>query len=282
MYEKLIHLHTWEGAPTPRCTRGFVLLGAKPVAVSSYFDRRLPPPDREALLASIVEASKHQAESDVPVLVFDLDGTLLDNRPRGARIFHEMADAWRPARPALAARLATAQADAIVYGLHENLRLLGVDDDALLEEGFTFWKDRFFTDAYMKYDVAVPGARDFVSACYGAGATIVYLTGRDLPNMALGTFASLRDQGFPIGVVGTSLVTKPAFDIPDTVFKQDVAPSLSRHGRVVGIFDNEPANCNLLLEHHDHAFCVFLDTHHAPNPPALDARARVIDSFERE
>jgi hypothetical protein len=252
------------------------------VAVSSYFPRRLPAAERRSLLKSVIELAKHHPDREVPVLVFDLDGTLLDNRPRVARIFHELAEDWRASRPEIAKKLERAAADDIVYGLHENLELLGISDQAVRDEAFTYWKDRFFVDAYMKYDVAVPGARDFVSACYAAGATVVYLTGRDLPNMALGTFASLRDQGFPIGVVGTSLVTKPAFDIPDTVFKHDVAPSLSRHGRVVGVFDNEPANCNLLLEHHPHSKSIFLDTHHAPNPPALDERVAVIDSFETD
>lgn len=252
------------------------------MAVSSYFPRRLPAPDRARLLASIVEASTRKAKDEVPVLVFDLDGTLLDNRPRVVRIFHELAEHWRKRHPAIADRLARCVTEDIVYGLQENLKLQGVEDPALLDEGFAYWKERFFIDDYMQYDVAVPGARDFVSSCYAAGATVVYLTGRDLPNMALGTFGSLRDHGFPIGVVGTSLVTKPAFDIPDTVFKHDVAPSLSRHGRVAAVFDNEPANCNLLLEHHPHAHCVFLDTHHAPNPPPLDPRAQVIESFEIE
>jgi hypothetical protein len=252
------------------------------VAVSSYHPRRLAPNERRRLLKNLIDRSRHEARGEPPVMVFDLDGTLLDNRPRVTQILHELAAAWKTARTATADKLARASTDAIVYGLDENLLLLGITDEVERQEAFTFWKDRFFMDAYMKYDVAVPGARDFVSACYSAGATIVYLTGRDLPNMALGTFASLRDQGFPIGVVGTSLVTKPAFDIPDTVFKHDVAPSLSRHGRVVGVFDNEPANCNLLLQHHPEAACVFLDTHHAPNPPALDERATVIDSFEHD
>jgi hypothetical protein len=50
---------------------------------------------------------------------------------------------------------------------------------------------------------------------------------------------------------------------------------------VVASFDNEPANCNLFLEHHPEAKSVLLDTHHAPNPPVLDVRAAVIDSFLR-
>jgi hypothetical protein len=108
----------------------------------------------------------------------------------------------------------------------------------------------------------------------------VYLTGRDLPGMALGTFKSLRDLGFPIGTMGAKLVTKPAFDIPDTEFKRGVAGDLGRFGEVIAVFDNEPANCNLLLEAYPACDSVFVDTQHAPEPPELDSRVLVIDSFE--
>jgi hypothetical protein len=127
----------------------------------------------------------------------------------------------------------------------------------------------------------LPGASAFVNACYTAGASIVYLTGRDLPNMSVGTFASLRDLGFPIGVVASTLVTKPTYDMPDTEFKRAVAPAFSRVGHVIASFDNEPANINLFLEYHPHAHAVFVDTQHAPSPPVLDERASVVDSFEQ-
>ncbi len=247
---------------------------------SAFHARRISFESRSAELRALVQACHLRAGEPAPVLVFDLDGTILDNRPRVARIFHELAEAWREAHPLEAERLAAARAEAIVYGVVDNLERLGVHDRALQERASLFWRERFFTDAYMRYDVETPGARSFVCACYEAGATVVYLTGRDLPNMALGTFASLRDRGFPIGVVGTSLVTKPTFELPDAAFKDAVAPSLARHGHVVATFDNEPANCNLFLEHHPLARTFFLDTSHAPEPPPLDARAVVIDSFE--
>lgn len=230
----------------------------------------------------MVTECKHEPSMPAPVIVFDLDGTLLDNRPRVARIFHELAAAWEREHPEASRALAAAKSEAIVYGLHENLDLLGVRDEALREQAFAFWRERFFIDAYMKYDEPTKGALEFVRACYQAGATIVYLTGRDLPNMALGTFASLRDVGFPIGVVGTSLVTKPAFEIPDAEFKNEVAPALVRHGHIVAAFDNEPANNNLFKHHHPRAESVFLDTHHAPNPPSLDESVIVIDTFSTD
>jgi hypothetical protein len=128
----------------------------------------------------------------------------------------------------------------------------------------------------------VRGARAFVRACYDAGATVVYFTGRDLPNMSLGSFASLRDLGFPIGLVGTELVTKPAFEIPDTEFKRSVAPEFRRIGEVIAVFDNESANCNLFLDAHPECTAVYLDTQCAPDPPPLDPRAYVVGSFELE
>ncbi len=246
---------------------------------SIFSHRRLPRQNQSELLRDIVEKSHFRPGEPAPVIVFDLDGTLLDNRPRVAKIFRELAEHWQATNPTEAASLAKATAEDIVYGVEENLDRFNVKDTALRTFAAGFWKDRFFIDSYMQYDRPTPGALDFVKACYAAGATLVYLTGRDLPNMALGTFASLRDVGFPIGVVGTSLVTKPAFEIPDAAFKNDVAPALVRHGKIIAAFDNEPANNNLFVQHHEAALSIFLDTHHAPNPPALDSRVIVIEDF---
>jgi hypothetical protein len=249
------------------------------VVGSIFAARRLPPSQRSALLREVLDLAGARHVEGPPVAVFDLDGTLMDNRPRVVRILHELADAWSAERPDEAVKLRSAVVDDITYGVVENLKNLGIEGDALHAEAFAFWKERFFRDEYIKYDVAWPGAVSFVRGCYEAGASIVYLTGRDLPAMALGTFASLRDLGFPIGVVNTSLVLKPDFDTPDVTFKRGVAPAFGKVGRVIAAFDNEPGNNNLFLEFHPHARSIFVDSHHAPDPPALDANVSVIESF---
>lgn len=246
---------------------------------SSFFSRRLHATDRAAILRDVLALAAAPHTEGPPVIVFDLDGTLLDNRPRVVRILHELADQWASSRPAEAAKLRAASTDLVAYGIVHNARTLGVTDTSVHDEIFGFWKDRFFRDEYLRHDVEVPGAVSFVKDCYAAGASIVYLTGRDLPAMALGTFASLRDLGFPIGVVNTSLVLKPDFETPDVEFKRGVAPAFGKIGRVIASFDNEPANANLFLEHHPRARSIFVDTQHAPDPPPLDPRVAVIDSF---
>jgi hypothetical protein len=249
-----------------------------------YFPRRLSPADRGALLHDVVgRVRAHRAAAAAPaVVVFDLDGTLMDNRPRVVAILHELGEHWRARHPEAAASCARATTGDIGYGFVANLRRVGVEDAALHEEGFAFWKDRFFGDPHVKHDVEVRGARAFARAVYDAGAVVVYLTGRDLSNMALGSFASLRDRGFPIGVIGTELVVKPLFETPDVAFKRAVAPDLSRLGTVVASFDNEPANVNVILEAHPESLGVLLDTQYAPDPPPLDGRAVVIDTFEMD
>jgi hypothetical protein len=245
-----------------------------------FFQQRLHPAERVVLLQSVVDRVRAQLARGPAVVVFDLDGTLMDNRPRVVAILHELALAWWAVHPTASAACARATADDIGYGFIANLKRLGVVDPALHEEGLAFWKARFFQDPHVKHDVEIPGARAYVKACYDAGAVIVYLTGRDLPNMALGSFASLRDLGFPIGVIGTELVVKPTFEMPDAEFKREVAPELRRLGTVVAAFDNEPANVNLFLEAHPASHGIFLDTQYAPDPCPLDPRARVISSFD--
>ena len=210
---------------------------------SIFHPKRLPAAERAVLLQRILDRARARvAAGTCPVLVFDLDGTLIDNRPRVVAILHELGESWRDKHPEAAARCRAATVADIGYGVIDNLRRLGVEEAWLHEEGLTFWKQRFFTDNYQAHDVEIPGAVKFSRACHDAGALLVYLTGRDLPGMALGTFKSLRDLGFPIGTMGTKLVTKPAFEIPDTEFKQSVARDLGRFGEVIGVFDNEPAN----------------------------------------
>jgi beta-phosphoglucomutase-like phosphatase (HAD superfamily) len=216
------------------------------------------------------------------VVVFDLDGTLLDNRPRTLAILREFASRNRDRDPDLAARLDRAYIHDLEYLLTDSLQRLAVHGNDLAAEMQTFWRERFFADSHLLHDIPLPGAIDFARACHDAGAILVYLTGRDLPLMGLGTFASLRDLGFPIGIPATELVLKPDASMPDEAFKRLMAPQLTRIGHVVAAFDNEPANCNVVLAHHPDAQVVFVDTQHMPGAPELSPGVPTIRDFRTE
>lgn len=248
--------------------------------------QRLRAGEQSALLRTIIERCEVARSASLrAVVVFDLDGTLLENRPRTLVILQEFAESLKT-RGELSAegrhaveRLATAKAEELLYLVGHSLESFGIKAKELVEQALEYWKARFFIDDYLHHDTEVRGAAAFATACYEAGGNVVYFTGRDVPNMSLGSFKSLRDLGFPIGVPGTSLVCKPTFDMPDDQYKREVGPDLARMGQVVAVFDNEPVNCNNLLRMYDGAMSVFIDTQHVPGAPALDPRVHVLGDF---
>ncbi len=232
-------------------------------------------------LQAVVDACKaRSSNAERAVVVFDLDGTLLDNRPRTVAILQEAAEHWAAAHPEATAAIRGLDPQQLGYLVTDALRARGVDE-ALVGEALEVWKQRFFRDDTLVHDIPLSGAVEFARACYEAGGNLAYFTGRDLPNMALGSLASLRDRGFPVGVPGTELVLKPDFETPDLDFKRAVTPELERIGRVVATFDNEPGNCNVFHEFFPEATHFLLLTQHAPNPPELASNVRVIQDFRQ-
>jgi hypothetical protein len=248
-----------------------------PTAPHATYDR-LDKAAQSALLQRILGRCEHGTGTP-PVVVFDLDGTLMDNRPRTIVILRELAKQWEATEADVAARLRAVKPSEIPYHFRDTLALVGITREDLAEAAFEYWKTHFFADPHILHDVEVPGAVRFARACYDAGASLVYLTGRDLPQMGVGTFGSLRALGFPIGVCGTELVLKPISTMNDYEFKRFEAPKLARVGRVIASFDNEPANCNVFLEQFPDAESVLMDTQHAGSPPPLLPGVKVIGDF---
>ena len=240
---------------------------------------RLPLAEQQALMSRIVARCKGTPGQPSPVVVFDLDGTLMDNRPRTLAILKELASELKGEAHTSAELFATARAEHLAYLLTDTLRKLGLEHPELAIRAESFWKQRFFSDDYLKHDIAIDGSVEFARACYEAGACLVYFTGRDLPLMGIGSFQSLRDLGYPIGVVGTELVCKPDAKIPDELFKRAEGPKLLRVGRVVAAFDNEPGNCNAFVEMNPDAEIVFVDTQHLPGAPPLDSKVHIVTDF---
>ena len=143
-----------------------------------------------------------------------------------------------------------------------------------------YWFNRFFTDKYQEYDLPMEGSVAFVNTLYKAGATIAYLTGRDVPGMLVGCADSLRANGYPVGLIRTMMILKPDFETKDLDFKKEAGQFLSQSGTVVAALDNEPGNCNLFLDIWPDSLSVFVDTTCAPNPPALNEGVLTIDRFE--
>jgi hypothetical protein len=222
----------------------------------------LAPAAARALLEEVlVRAGRPRA-----LVAFDLDSTLLDNRPRQAVILAEYG------RQHGLAELAAARPEHVQgWDLQVAMRATGLDGERVaahyprLKE---FWKHRFFTSQYCRLDGPIDGAAAFVARVVGAGAQVAYVTGRH-EAMRTGTVESFVRLGFPAPARAVALVMKPTLEQTDDGWKLVAHGQIAELGEVVAAFDNEPAHANGYRARFPDALVVHLATDHSGRDVAL-------------
>lgn len=233
------------------------------------------------MLRDVVDRIKAKTEKQISTLaIFDLDGTLFDNRPRTVFILREIAENFEENLPELSEAMENYRDISLVeYSVDSTLKNMRVNNKDEVEFIKEEWHKRFFSDEYQKYDIPLAGARTYVSKVYSAGATVIYLTGRDAGRMLVGMTESLRMFGFPVGIAGTMTIVKKAFEESDEVFKSDVVSYLKRLGQVEAIFENEPMNSNILHKAFPQATSFLALTQHREDAPPLLDGINIIKDF---
>jgi hypothetical protein len=226
--------------------------------------------------ASILRAALEAVRVARGLAAFDLDSTLLSNKPRQARIVREFGEQVGDAR------LARCPAEAIIsWDLRDSLRLCGLTAEeaaARFPAIKEFWRERFFTSEYCRDDVPIAGAPEYVRAALEQGGRVLYLTGRHT-EMGPGTVVSFERGGFPLPDGGrVQLWLKPEFEDSDDAFKELMHARLTGEGGVAAAFDNEPTHVNAYKLAFPSAFVVHLDTDHSGRPvEVLETIPSVVD-----
>ncbi len=201
----------------------------------------------EALLVNIQRISSQGSKC---LVVFDLDSTLFDVSPRLERILLDFAAVPEfqkrfPQQVALFKDIKTHHTD---WGINGALERAGVDDNhpEFKKTLMDFWHLHFFSNEYLHYDIPTEGAVEFVNEVAQAGAEIVYLTGRDVQRMGVGSEQVLRKWGLPLSDKA-HLVLKPDKVMDDAEFKTDwFLEALSQSYERIYFFDNEPVILQLM------------------------------------
>ena len=220
-------------------------------------------------LSAVVDRVRELAgRGSRPVVLLDLDDTLLSTTRRHARILREFAGEsdvmtrW----PDAAACLSVLEPPPHAYSVVDIAKSARVDDSQLLERLRGYWFERFFRSEYVLEDAPVPGAPEFCRSLAEAGAMLAYVTGRD-EQMRPGTELSLGQKGFPIPGRGDArLVLKPRFDTPDLQFKSEALNRVAEWGPVAAGFENEPAHINLFADRFPEGRHILVQTKHSGKP----------------
>lgn len=237
--------------------------------------RRATPSEQPTILGEAL--ARARAAGAAGVLAFDLDSTLLDNRPRQARIVREWG-AVRGVPEAAACRAEHLDGWDLRVAL-ANAGLARSSAEEVHADLKVFWRERFFTSAYCPEDDAIAGAREFLAAVRSANAQVCYLTGRHV-DMGAGTVESFRRHGFPVpDERSVHLLLKPTLEMDDDAWKREAYARLGALGRVVACFDNEPIHANAYLAAFPQALVIHLDTDHSGRPVAVDPAIRSVLDF---
>jgi predicted secreted acid phosphatase len=202
----------------------------------------------EVLGEVIARTESHLKSGGVPVVVFDLDSTLFDVSNRSFQILREwLAHPETTQFSETRDRLSTLETTDMRYSLEDVWEIKKIPHaeapfDHHFKHAKQFWRKRFFNNDYLVHDQPTRGAVEFVQKLHAMGAWIVYLTGRDIPLMAFGTFDQLKQHGLPIEVERTRLILKPKRHLDDLEFKSKAAETISTLGTVIASFENEPKN----------------------------------------
>ena len=245
--------------------RVFVTLVCVWLSMSTLWAREYEP----KVLINVLERVEAEVERGArPVVIFDLDETLIDTRPRSLSILREFGRSAqvRAVYRSASQILRESRLEDVVYHIEDIARDLGLLDSALVAQLKEYYSARYFSNEYLSRDRQIDGAKAYVMALQRAGALIVYLTGRDKPRMGVGTEYSLVKLGFPLGGNAATLLMKSDKSIDDTSYKTEAFATIAKWGTVVGAFENEPRNVNAMATAFPEAITVFLDTMHSNKP----------------
>ncbi len=213
------------------------------------------------------------------LLVFDLDSTVFDNRPRQARIVREFGAArGLPALLQCQPWHFTSGWD--LRGATTASGLSAKESETIYADLKAFWQERFFTSDYCRDDIEIVGAPRYLHALDYAKARVIYVTGRH-EGMRVGTEACLERCRMPMPSAGghVQLFMKPELRDDDDAYKREAHAHLKSMGTVLAAFDNEPMHINDYAAKFPEAIPVHLATDHSDRKVELDPRCVSIPHF---
>lgn len=200
--------------------------------------------------------------------VFDLDSTLFDVGPRLKKILHDFAahPEFQKKFPEACALLALAETQRTDWGIKDAVMRAGLGDHStdLHNALRDFWKQKFFSNEYLHFDVPYDGAVEFVQKVQELNCDIAYLTGRDVARMGPGSREVLEKWAMPLNDQNAQLILKPQKGMDDAAFKSDWFAEIPENKYTkIWFFENEPVNVNLVRSVHKHIEIVFFDSTHS-------------------
>lgn len=210
------------------------------------------------------------------LVILDIDSTLVLTHKRNQSILEQFSKEAKEDFPELCSKLQQIDCRPMEYGYQQALERTGLSlEDSDLNLLKDYWRQKFFSNDYLHYDILHLGALEFVLLLEERQIPFVYLTGRHKPTMWEGTLKVLQNFGFPIKE--NILHLKPEPKYIDEIFKSEKIAELKNGYETVVLIDNEPKVLNQIAKDHPDVDLIFVDTCHSPNVTAPESALKIKD-----
>jgi len=211
------------------------------------------------------------------LFVLDIDSSLVLTHKRNEAVVRRFAQSISSQNQQLSQQLANIDCRPMEYGYFSAVERVAPQISKKDSENLHhFWKQHFFSNEFLHYDLIHCDALRFVKTLSEQKRPFVYLTGRPSDQMREGTLTTLKSFGFPIS--DSILFMKPNDSYVDESYKADILPQIITGYDQVIFIDNEPRVLLQIEKHHPNVELIFVDTCHSPHvfPPST---AIVIKDF---
>ena len=203
-----------------------------------------------------VEEIRHAGS--VPIIVADLDETLIDSTARRTYSYGDavrvLCGENRSGDCGHAAGLNLTEVFALPnhYDLHPLFARVGITDAGWIKRLDDTAFNIYLSGKWLELDQPTPGAAEYVQRLRAAGATIFFVTARWQKSQGPGTLASLKHLGMATDADSDFVILRPE-GLSSLEFKRRSFATInewaSAHGGVIaGSFENEPENMNAMID----------------------------------
>ena len=213
-----------------------------------------------------------------PIMIFDLDGTLVEPHYRIYNIFVELAGELNLPDDAKSV-IFDSNPDQYSYHPEETLENLGISEE-LISKIMSSWLGYFLSNRFLQYDRPMKGGYYFVRNILSLGVKVVYLTGRDVPNMGEGTRQWLEKFNFLDRSGRTELIMKRDLSITNAESKHVACKEMNSSGEAVLVIDNEPKELEFMLNVFPESIGVLMDSPNSGIPAQLPPETFIIRQFK--
>lgn len=221
-------------------------------------------------LEGVLRSISSFAEVETPVVITDLDETIVDSTARHfysyQRTITEMCGVNREGSCGKVAGLNLEEFLALPNRYDKNplLDRVGVPKGKWRDELTKRESDIYLSGAFLELDQSVPGATEFVQQLHYRGAKVFFVSSRFDETQRRGTIQSLRHLGLLAPHSdGSEVILRPA-GMSSIDFKRKSFATIREWARRNGsgvrlVMENEPENMNAMAEMFPGAWSVFVE-----------------------